>query len=127
MLLTTKLLWETHWDPITHYGGWVELEMFSHPKPNESWPAGQPVPQGTPIYIAPALQYVLQAVHRALRLRPTLVICYIPALRVPTPVWQLAKALIAQGSGALFRVEAGWWLLISRAPVPIHRWIRLDV
>eukprot|EP00775_Hariotina_reticulata_P000616 gene616-biopygen1270 len=106
MLLSSKLLWQHCSDPVTHYGGWMELP-FSHPKPNESWPANQPVPQGLPIFIAPALQYVLQALHRALKLRPTLVICYIPALWIPTAVWQLAKTWIAQGSGALFRVEAG--------------------
>eukprot|EP00775_Hariotina_reticulata_P015075 gene15075-biopygen1060 len=111
MLLSSKLLWQHCRDPVTHYGGWMELP-FSHPKPNESWPANQPVPQGLPIFIAPALQYVLQALHRALKLRPTLVICYIPALWIPTAVWQLAKTWIAQGSGALFRVEAGWWLIL---------------
>jgi len=126
MLLTTKLVWQHCRDPITQYGGWIHLP-FSQPKPNESWPAGEPVPMGTPIYIAPALQYVLQALHRAIRLRPPLVICYIPVLWIPTAVWQLAKAWITQGLEALFRVEAGWWLIVSRAPVPVHRWIRLDV
>jgi hypothetical protein len=126
MLLTSKLLWQHCRDPITQYSGWIDLP-FADPKPNETWPADKPKPSGVPVYIAPALQYVLQALHRAVKLKPPLIICYIPALWIPTPVWQLAKIWIARGTGALFRVEAGWWLIVSRTPVPVHQWLRLDL
>jgi len=126
--LTTKMQWRVHHDPITHYPGWFDMPYgLRDPVPNESWPVHLPLPQGSPIYLAPALQYVLQALHLALKLKPVLVICYIPALRVPTPVWQLARAWLDQGFAALFRAEHGWWLIVSRRPVPVHRWIRLDV
>jgi site-specific DNA-cytosine methylase len=126
MELSDKLIWQAWHDPITQYPGWIQLP-FTLPVPNESWPNHQAKPVGTPIYLAPALQYVLQALHEAFKLRPVLIICYIPALQVPQPVWQLARIMVEQGTGALFQAAQGWWLIISRRPVPVHRWLRLDL
>jgi hypothetical protein len=102
---------------LSHYPGWFDMPYgLRDPVPNESWPAHLPLPQGSPIYLAPALQYVLQALHLAMKLKPVLVICYIPALRVPTPVWQLAKTWLEQGWAALLfpsRSMAGGWLSVG--------------
>jgi len=106
MELSDKLVWQAWHDPITQYPGWVELP-FTLPVPNESWPQHQQRPSGFPVYLAPALQYVLQALHEAFKLKPVLIICYIPARLVPQPIWQFAQIMVDQGTGALFQAEAG--------------------
>eukprot|EP00775_Hariotina_reticulata_P012120 gene12120-biopygen14017 len=115
--LSDMFVWQAWNDPITQYPGWVRLP-FTLPVPNESWPQLQQRPTGVPVYLAPALPFVLQALQEAFKLKPVLIICYVPALSLPQPVWQLANVMINQGTGALLQAGKGWWLIISRRPVP---------
>jgi hypothetical protein len=111
------------WDPITCSDLW---RSYVHSVPcycQPNLPAGVR-PSSAVILTAPVVQYILHAVKQALQCKPAAIVCYVPTAWIPSPVWQLLQALKQQQRAAMFRVSAGWWLVISRPALPVRHWLR---
>ena len=87
-----------------------------------------PLPHAaTALCMSPRLSCLLPALHRAILLKPAVIVCYAPSIVLPPVVQQLLQALKDQGLASAVRSFLGWWIIISRAPLKVQAWLQVDL
>ena len=116
---------------------YVQLSLAQHLADpvtcNQQWSvlAGQrpftmtlPLPHAAvAILISPIAACLIPALYRALALKPAVLICYAPVWVLPAALSQFLESLKLQHRAASFKGIHGWWLVISRPPLPVANWL----
>lgn len=109
-------------DPITCSAQWQALvgNLPFSAMPATDIPAGK---GASVLFMSPVLQYALHSLRCAMRMKPALIVSYVPSLRMPHALWQLYNAMRAQQHAIALRAHAGWWLLVTKKPLKVSHWL----
>eukprot|EP00878_Enallax_costatus_P000909 GHUV01001039.1.p1 GENE.GHUV01001039.1~~GHUV01001039.1.p1 ORF type:complete len:2125 (+),score=442.77 GHUV01001039.1:122-6376(+) len=106
-------------DPITGNQQW---QLMSGNRPFAV--TGRLPHAATALFMSPTPSSLVPALHRALALKPAVVICYASNLVLPPAVEQLLQAFKAQQLATAVRGVHGWWFVITKSPLRIDLWLQ---
>ena len=109
-------------DPITGNAQW---QLIAGQRP---FSVHLPLPHGaTALCMSPKPSSLLPALHKAIALKPAVIVCYTSSIVLPQPVQQLVQSLKEQGLAFALRSILGWWIIVSRSPVKVQAWLQADL